>query len=83
MNQKGEIVDHSLYLDGYDSNNVCLKRGDNILNYFGDVRTALTRSLNYAIKGSKDELTLEMILDKIEELDTNIKELNESSWESK
>ena len=78
MNKKGEIVDNSLYLGGLDSNNLAIYRGETPLNYFGDVRTALTKSLNYAIKGSVEEVSLEMIQSKIEELDNNIKELNES-----
>ena len=78
INKKGETVDNSLYLIGVDSNNLALARGDTHINYFRDVRTALTRSLNYAIKGSDTELSLEMIMSKIEELDTNIKELHES-----
>ena len=78
MNKKGEIVDNSLYLGGLDSNNLAIYRGETPLNYFGDVRTALTKSLNYAIKGSVEEVSLEMIQSKIEELDKNIKELNEN-----
>ena len=64
----GDIVDNSVYLDGLDSNNIVLRRGDLILNYFGDVQTALKRSLNYIVKGSNEELTLERINKQIEEL---------------
>ena len=77
VNKKGETVDNSLYLIGVDSNNLALARGDTPINYFGDLRTALTRSLNYAIKGSETELSLEMILSKIEELDNNITKVSE------
>ena len=75
VNNKGKTVDNSLYLVGADSNNLAIARGETPINYFGDVRTALTRSLNYAIKGSETELSLEMILSKIEELDRNIKDM--------
>ena len=64
----GDIVDNSVYLDSLDSNNVVLKRGDYIMGYFGDVQTALKRSLNYIVKGSNEELTLERINKQIEEL---------------
>jgi len=75
VNKKGETVDNSLYLIGVDSNNLALARGETPINYFGDVRTALTRSLNYVIKGSEEELSLEMIMSKIEELDRNIQKV--------
>jgi len=71
----GDIVDNSVYLVGLDSNNLALKQGDNILNYFGDVQTALKRSLNYIIKGSSEELTLERINKQIEELHKAIEEM--------
>ena len=72
----GDIVDNSLYLIRVDSNNLALKRGDNIENYFGDVRTALYRSLNYALKGSEESLTLEMIKRMIQSMDDTIKRLD-------
>ena len=71
----GDIVDNSVYLVGLDSNNLALKQGDNVLNYFGDVQTALKRSLNYIIKGSSEELTLERINKQIEELHKAIEEM--------
>ena len=64
----GDIVDNSVYLEALDSNNLVLKRGDTILGYFGDVQTAFKRSLNYIIKGSDEELTLERITKQIDEL---------------
>lgn len=79
VDKDGNEVDNSFYLDGVDSNNLCIKRGTTIINYFGDVRTAFTRALNYCIKGSNEELTMQSIIDKVEELDNNIKEgLDES-----
>ena len=72
----GDIVDNSVYLVGLDSNNLALKQGDNILNYFGDVQTALKRSLNYIIKGSSEELTLERINKQIEDLHKAIEGMN-------
>ena len=71
----GDIVYNSVYLVVLDSNNLALKQGDNILNYFGDVQTALKRSLNYIIKGSSEELTLERINKQIEELHKAIEEM--------
>ena len=73
--KKGDIVDNSVYLVGLDSNNLALKRGDTVLNYFGDVQTALKLSLNYIVKGSSEELTLLRIEKQIKELHTAIKGL--------
>ena len=76
INQKTKKeFDNSLYLVRIDSNNLALKRGDKTLNYFGDVRTALTESLNYAIKGSDVALLLELMLDSIYSFDKSIKTL--------
>ena len=76
INQKtNEEVDNSLYLVRIDANNLALKRGDRTLNYFGDVRTALIKSLNYAIKGSEVALSLEFILNAIHSLDKSIETL--------
>ena len=72
----GDIVDNSLYLIRVDSNNLELKRGDNIEIYFGDVRQAIYRSLNYALKGSEEALTLEMIVGMIKGMDESIKRLD-------
>ena len=72
----GDVVDNSLYLVRVDSNNLALKRGDTIENYFGDVRTALYRSLNYALKGSEEALTLEYIKKTIQSMDDTIKRLD-------
>lgn len=71
----GDTIDYSLYLVRVDSNNLALKRGDRIENYFGDVRTALKRSLNYAIKGSETELTLNSILETVKHIDEQISKL--------
>ena len=75
VNKKGETVDNSLYLVRVDSNNLALKRGETIENYFGDVRTAFTRALNYAIKGSEASLKLETILEVCRSIDDTIKQL--------
>ncbi len=60
----GKEIDDSMYLVGFDSNNLALARGTKedkktgkivprqILNYFGCVETALKRSIDYAVKGS-------------------------------
>ena len=71
----GDVVDNSLYLVRVDANNLALKRGDNIENYFGDVRTALNRSLNYALKGSSVALSLESMMDIIKSMDKAIEGL--------
>lgn len=71
----GDIVDNSLYLVRVDSNNLALKRGDNIENYFGDVRQCLYRALNYALKGSEEALSLEFIIKTIKDMDESIKRL--------
>ena len=75
VNRNGKKVDNTLFLVRVDSNNLALMRGETIENYFGDVRTALTRSLNYAIKGSSEALTLENILKVVESMDETIKTL--------
>ncbi len=71
----GDIVDNSVYLVGFDSNNLALKRGTRILNYFGDVQTALKRSLDYIVKGSNKEVTLHRIESQIIELHKAIEEI--------
>lgn len=71
----GDIVDNSLYLVRFDSNNLALKRGETIENYFGDVRTALRVSLNYALKWSSVAMSLESILEMINGMDDVIKQL--------
>ena len=75
-NNIGDVVDNSLYLVRVDSNNLGLKRGDTVENYFGDVRTALYRSLNYALKGSETALSLESMLQTIKSMDEAIKRLD-------
>ena len=74
-NKKGIEVDATVYLDKIDDNNLILKQGEDTLAYFGDVRTALKRSLNYIVKGSEDELTLIRVLQQIIYLDNAINEL--------
>ncbi len=64
----GDTIDNSVYLKAIDANNIALVRGTSVLNYFGDVQTALKRSLNYIIKGSEKELTLLRMEKQIEEL---------------
>lgn len=61
LNKDGEVVDNSLYLIRENENNLALVRGTRTIAHFGDVRTALTRALNYAVKGSTEELTLDFI----------------------
>ena len=77
----GDVVDNSLYLVRVDSNNLALKRGDTIENYLGNVRTALYRSLNYALKGSEEALTLEYIKKTIQSMDDTIKRLDKECVE--
>ena len=75
-NKKGIECDASLYLDRVDVNNLALKRGETVLAYFGDVRTAFKRSLNYAIKGSDEALSFENIISMIENMDKRIDTLD-------
>lgn len=42
-NKKGVEVDATIYLERLDSNNLVIKEGEDILAYYGDVRTALRR----------------------------------------
>jgi len=74
-NNKGETIDKSIYLIRLDTNNLAISRGKTVINYFGDVRTALKRSLNYVVKGSTQEFTLEAILDTIRIMDKKIDSL--------
>ena len=78
-NKKGVEVDSTIYLERLDSNNLVLKEGENILAYYGDVRTALRRSLSYAIKGSTEALSLETILSTIKHIDEAIDELKNNA----
>ena len=74
----GDVVDNSLYLVRIDDNNLALKRGNTVENYFGCVRTALKRSLNYAIKGSSEALNIESMLKTINGIDEAINKLESS-----
>ena len=74
-NEVGDEVDHSLYIERLDDNNLVIKRGNTILNYFGDVRTCISRSLNYAVKGSSVALSIESMMQTIESMDSTIKQL--------
>jgi len=81
VNRKGEEVDATIYLERVDSNNLVMKEGTTVLNYFGDVRVALKRALNYAVKGSPEALSLEGILDIVKTIDKNIEELKKTCIE--
>lgn len=74
-NKKGVEIDSTIYLERLDSNNLVIKEGENILAYYGDVRTALRRSLNYAIKGSTEALSLETIVSAVKRIDEAINKL--------
>ena len=71
----GEVVDASITLSILDSNNLVLKEGEHVLGYFGDVRTAFKKSLDFVIKGSTEELVVESVLDAISALDAKIDSL--------
>jgi len=75
LNKSNEVVDDSIYLVREDSNNLALKRGDRIIAHYGCVRTALARALNYAIKGSTEELTLSFISMQIAQMDAAIQSI--------
>ena len=79
INKKGIEVDSTLYLERLDSNNLVLKEGDTLLNYFGDARVALNRSLNYALKSSSVHLSLEEILSTVKHMDSVISELKKDT----
>jgi len=79
INKKGDEVDATIYLERLDSNNLVIKEGETILGYFGDARTALTKSLNYALKSSSVHLTLENILDIVKSMDSTIKQLKKDA----
>ncbi len=76
QNIKGIEVDATLYLDRVDNNNLAIKEGDKIVAYFGCVRTALSRALNYAIKGSPVALELKSIQETINHMDEAISKLD-------
>lgn len=78
-NKKGVEVDATIYLERLDSNNLVIKEGKDILAYYGDVRTALRRSLNYAIKGSTEALSLETILSTVKRIDEAINKLKNNA----
>jgi hypothetical protein len=81
IDKNGREVNNSLFLVRIDSNNLALQRAGKTENYFGDVRIALNRSLNYVIKGSQTALSLEFILDAIQSLDGHIQELKSDAIE--
>ena len=81
LNKEGEEIDATIYLARLDSNNLVIKEGKKVLNYFGDVRTALKVSLNYAIKVPSVALSLENMLSVIDGIDKNIKELRKDCME--
>ena len=76
----GEDVAYNLYLVHLDSNNLGLVRGSEetytIVGFFGDVRTAFKRALNFAVKGSDEAFTLQKVLDIVKELDEKIEKLD-------
>ena len=80
-NRNGVIVDNSIYLERLDPHNLVLRRGTTPIGYFGDVRTAFKRALNYAIKGSENELTLKQMLKVIKGMDKKIDELRKDCLE--
>ena len=77
----GKVVDNSIYIDRADSNNLILFRGKEkreLLGFYGDVRSAFTRALNFAIKQNTNGSTvlgLQDILKRIDDMDNRIKEL--------
>lgn len=82
-NKQGKDIDATMYLERLDNNNLVLKQGDRILAYYGDVKTALTRSLNYAIKDSDTQLNLENILNIVKSMDESIKQLTKDCIKKK
>ena len=86
LNRKGEEVDASLYLIHFDKYNLAIIEGKptidtngktkrNVIGYYGDVKTALKRSINIAIKNQSDGVELTTMLQRIDDLTEHIDSL--------
>ncbi len=86
LNRKGEEVDASLYLIHFNVNNLAIvegkpttdargKKRTNVLGYYGDVKTALKRSINLSIKNGSEVVELSEVLKRIDDLENHIQEL--------
>ena len=86
LNRKGEEVDASLYLIHFDRYNLAIIEGKptvdasghkvrNVVGYYGDIKTALKRSINIAIKNDSDGAELSVMLQRIDDLTEHIDSL--------
>lgn len=86
LNRKSEKVDSSLYLIHFDSRNLAIIEGkptvdangrkkQNVIGYYGDVKTALIKSIDIAIKNGSAMVELSEMLKRIDDLSEHIKEL--------
>ncbi len=87
-NKSGETVDDSIYLDRFDSRNMCLmklgaidkrtgKQAREVIGYYGSVKSALARSIDIVIKDGGETLELPEVLQRINALENRIEELYE------
>ena len=85
-NKLGQYIDASLYLVHFDSRNLAIVEGkptvdssgrkkQNVIGYYGSIKTALTKSIDLAIKNGGVMVELKEMLQRINELEKHIQEL--------
>ncbi len=85
INKLGEEIDDSLFLIHFDSRNLAIVRGQRgangrynnsqIQGYYGSIKSALTRSIDLAIKSGTQATELYEMLQRIDDLARHIEEL--------
>ena len=85
-NKLGKYIDASLYLVHFDSRNLAIVEGkptvdasgrkkQNVIGYYGSVKTALTKSIDLAIKNGGVMVEQNEMLQRIDSLEKRIEEL--------
>ena len=84
-NKLGKYVDASLYLVHFDSRNLVVegkptvdasgRKKQNVIGYYGSVKTALTKSIDIALKHQGCTTELSELLHRIDSLEKRIEEL--------
>ena len=85
-NKLGNCIDASLYLVHFDSRNLAIVEGkptvdssgrkkQNVIGYYGSVKSALTKSINITLKHHGSTAELKEMLQRIDSLERRIEEL--------
>ena len=85
-NKLGQYIDASLYLIHFDSRNLAIVEGrptvdtsgrkkQNVIGYYGSVKSALTKSMNIVLKHHGCTAELKEMLHRIDSLEKRIEEL--------